>query len=143
MSEFIAIFEAIGAWWQVLTLFQKMLVVAVLLFWFFVNTWESYVSGMHFKIVRDRGELYPVGYGLASLCVSRTLLQDALFNQIFGFLFFFEIPFYHLLKDGEILFTQRLQRHKAGKPGTYRWWMANWFCTRMLDQFEKPGEKHC
>jgi hypothetical protein len=107
-------------------------VYCVLLFY---ATWSLYLALCPLKCARDQGRLTPAAkvFGYPLLAVFMVL--DVTYNLTVGTLTFLELPH-------ELLFTSRLQRHLKDDPATWRYKVADWLCTNLLDPFD-PSGSHC
>lgn len=112
----------------------KLIAVMALTLWV---TWIFYLAVMHLKEERDRlkaeGKEFTTSqkiFGYPIIFIG--LIVDVFLNMTAGTILFIEIP-------KEILFTGRVSRWND--TGGWRGDLARWFCSTLLDPFEKGG--HC
>ena len=96
-----------------------------------IATWVFYLAMMNLYGQRHRMRRIARLHFYALLPVA--FLLDLLLNWIVGTLVFASLP-------RELMFTTRLIRHQL--EGGWRGVLAEWICTRMLNQFDPTGG-HC
>jgi hypothetical protein len=98
-------------------------------------TWALYLAAMNLKAhLATMGPVAKVhGYALVAVAIT----FDAFVNLAICTLLFADRP-------REWLLTARLKRYRRGEQyaGTWRARLAEWICSRLLDQFDPRGE-HC
>lgn len=105
---------------------------AIAFLWLF---WGTYVLIMGLYRAKLDGRLTPLTYAMSLPFLLVGLVMDVLANLTVASIVFLEPP-------RELLVTDRLQRHIATRRGTWRYHLATWVCTRLLD-FVDPTGAHC
>lgn len=94
-------------------------------------TWLFYLAAMN--LIKIREQLTGLAKVNGYILVTIGIVLDVAVNFILGTIIFVEIP-------REWLLTDRLQRHKRKPKTNWRYKIANYVCTNLLNPFD-PG--HC
>lgn len=97
--------------------------------------WGCYVLVMGLYRAKLDGRLTPLTYAMSLPFLLIGLVMDVLANLTLASVVFLEPP-------REWLVTDRLQRHIATRRFTWRYKLAAWVCTHLLD-FVDPTGAHC
>jgi len=100
--------------------------------WYFlVICYFFYLAVMNLK--RYRGDLGPLAKAFGYSGLALGLVLDLILTVVIGTVLFLAIP-------RDLTLTGRLKRHKA--EGGWRGKIAEFICTKLLDQFD-PSGSHC
>lgn len=110
----------------------ELAIYAVSFLWLF---WGMYVLVMGLYRAKLDGRLTPLTYALSLPFLLVGLAMDVVANATVASVLFLEPP-------REWLVTERLQRHIATRRFTWRYKLATWVCTHLLD-FVDPTGAHC
>lgn len=97
--------------------------------------WVFYLAIMNLHRANEAQKLRPVAFALGVPVLLLGYLLDVVLNVLVMTVLFLELP-------QELTISDRLGRHLRGVRGGWRYQVARWVCSELLDQFDPTG-RHC